>query len=45
MAEFRYIIYELDGYKSIHLARPLRQGGGVSLYIFVDIMTIQKNPK
>ena len=26
-------IYELDGYKSIHLARPLRKCGGVSLYI------------
>ena len=29
-------LYELDGYKSIHLARPLRKGGGVSLYIGRD---------
>ena len=37
-------LYELDGYKSIHLARLLEKVA-VFLYILVEIMTIQKTPK
>ena len=29
-------LYELPEYKSIHLTRPSRKGGGVSLYIHIN---------